>query len=494
MATNRRWATLAVMCAALFVVGIDSTIVNVALPSIGAEWNTDISALQWVVDAYVLVFAGLLLALGSLGDRNGRRRVLTWGLAGLALGGIVALAADGPTGLIAARAIQGLGAAAVMPATLAIITNTFTEPAERAKAISIWAATIGIAIAVGPVVGGALVTHLGWAAVFAVNVPLAAAVAVGLRWVPESADPDAGPADWPGAILSIVALGATIFAIIEAPHLGWATLGVAAVAAAAVAAFLIVEARSPHPMLELRLFTNPRFSAACGAETLTNFALLGCLFLFTQYLQYVRGYDAFEAGLHTLPVAAAIIAGSITAPAVAAAVGQRTSVVAGQLAIAGALAWATTIAADTPYWQIAVAFSILGVGMGVAMTVATDSIMGAVGPDAAGVGSAMNDTTREIGGALGVAILGAIAVVGYRNGIHRELADTVTADHLAAAKTSLISAIDDAAGSPNGAVIATAARSAYTDAMNVAFAAAAAASLAGAAIATRLPGRHTTSA
>jgi EmrB/QacA subfamily drug resistance transporter len=309
---RRRWWTLVVLSISLIVVSLDNTILNVALPSIAGDLNASSSDLQWVVDGYMLVFAGLLLTAGSLGDRFGRRRALSAGLIVFATGSVLA-ALSGSTGeLIASRSLTGIGGALIMPSTLSILTAVFPAE-ERAKAIGAWAAVAGLGIALGPVAGGWLVEHANWHWVFLVNVPIAvAALALGRALVPESRDPHPGRIDLAGAALSTAGLTALLWAVIEAPDRGW-TDGpiIAAFAAAALvlAAFAAWEMHTPSPMLDVRLFANRRFSAASGAIALAFFSLFGVLFFTTQYLQSVHGFSPLEAGLWSLPVAGGLAMG-----------------------------------------------------------------------------------------------------------------------------------------------------------------------------------------
>src|SRR4051812_37260637 len=409
---RRRWAVLAVVCLAVFVTVLDGTIVNVALPRLSLELDATTRQLQWIVDAYLVVFTGLLLAAGALGDRFGRKRAL---IAGLLIFGMTSafagLASDANT-LIAGRALMGIGAALIFPATLAILTNAFTDPAERARAIGVWSATSGVAVAAGPIVGGWLLEHYWWGSVFFVNVPVAIAVVVAaIVLVPESRDRDVPSLDWRGLLLSVAAIGVLVFTIIEAPDWGWLSTTTGAgfgLAAALLAGFITWELRAPHPMLPVRIFRNRRFSAASASITAAFFALFGFIFLITQYFQLVRGYSPLEAGVRTLPVAISIALASVLAPRVVARVGTTRVVAAGLLLMATGFLWVSTASASTPYLEVVGQMMLLGVGLGATTAPATESIMGSVSLDKAGVSSAVNDTTRELGGTLGVAVVGSI--------------------------------------------------------------------------------------
>jgi EmrB/QacA subfamily drug resistance transporter len=410
---DRRWATLAVVCLAVFVTVLDGTIVNVALPSLAVELGATTRQLQWIVDAYLLVFTGLLLAAGGLGDKFGRKRALVIGLAVFGATSAYAGSVGSPEALIFGRALMGIGAALIFPATLAILTNVFRDPAERAKAIGIWSAVAGVAVAAGPITGGWLLEHFWWGSVFFINVPVTIVVAVAAwRLVPESRERGAPRLDRVGAVLSIAAMTALVFTIIEAPEWGWlSTRTFAGFAAAGILLVLFVrtELRVEHPMLPVTIFRNLRFSAASVAITSAFFALFGFIFLITQYFQLVRGYSPLEAGVRTLPVAFSIAVASVLAPRIVERVGTTAVVRAGLLLLTSSFVWiALRSEVDTAYLEIVGQMILLGVGLGATTAPATESIMGSLSTDKAGVGSAVNDTTRELGGTLGVAIIGSV--------------------------------------------------------------------------------------
>lgn len=409
---RRRWVILAISCLALFVTLLDGTIVNIALPSLAVDLGASTRELQWIVDAYLLVFAGLLLAAGGLGDRFGRKRSLIVGLIAFGLTSVLAGSVDSAAALIVSRALMGIGAAFIFPATLAIIANVFADPKERAAAIGVWAATSGVAVAAGPIVGGWLLEHYWWGSVFYINVPIVLlAVAATVVVVPESRDESAPRLDIGGVILSIGAIGALVFTIIEAPEWGWAsgaTIVGFVVAAVAMALFVGWELRVEAPMLPVRIFTNLRFSAASVAVTSAFFALFGFIFLVTQYFQLIRGYGPFEAGLRTIPVALSIATAAVFAPKVVERVGTKRVVSAGLALMSAGFLWISVVSAATPYAEIVGQMILLGVGLGLTTAPATESIMGSLPADKAGVGSAVNDTTRELGGTLGVAIIGSV--------------------------------------------------------------------------------------
>jgi EmrB/QacA subfamily drug resistance transporter len=404
---------LGALLLAAFLVNLDTTLVNVALPALVRDLHATTTQLQWVVDAYNLVFAALLLTFGSLSDRFGRKGMLLAGLAvvgGASLaGGFTASAAQ----LIAARAVMGLGAAMTFPATLSLLTNVFTERRERAAAIGLWGAVAGVAIALGPIVGGWLLAHFSWGAVFIAMTPVAAlAAALVALAVPASRDPDATALDLPGLVLSSATMALLVFTVIEAPAAGWTaprSLAGFAAAAALLAAFVAAERRSAHPMLDVRIFRDRRFSVASAAVTVSFFTLLGFIFLITQYFQFVRGYSALSAGVRLLPVAVSVAAGSVAGTQLAVRAGTRLVVTAGLVAMAAFYGWAAaTTSASLSYGVIAVQMVLYGLGMGLTSAPATESIMGAVARSKAGVGSAVNDATRLVGGTLGVAVIGSV--------------------------------------------------------------------------------------
>jgi EmrB/QacA subfamily drug resistance transporter len=415
-AYQRRWWILGVLCFCLLVVSIDNTILNVALPTLVEELHASASQLQWIVDAYTLVFASLLLTAGTMGDKFGRRGALMVGLLVFGTGSAISAFVGSASALIVMRGVMGLGGAFIMPSTLSILTNVFPS-GERARAIGIWAGVSGLGVALGPLTGGFLLEHFWWGSVFLVNVPVVI-VAVTATWfiVPRTKDPTDPKLDMVGTVLSAVGLFAALYAIIEGPSQGWTstTILVAfAIGIVLLTGFVLWELHSRHPMLDVRFFKNPRFSAASLAVTFVFFAMFGSLFFLSQYMQFVLGYDALQTGLRLIPVAVVLMIAAPSSSILTRHFGTKL-VVAGGLAVVGAgllvLGQAST---DSGYTLVVVALVLLGLGMGTAMAPATDSIMGSLPPERAGVGSAVNDTTREIGGALGVAILGSIAATRY---------------------------------------------------------------------------------
>lgn len=412
--TRRKAGILAAVYVAVLAINLDVTIVNVALPSIATQLHADTRGLQWVVDGYNLSFAALVLAAGSLSDRYGRRPALLIGLLGFAAtSGIGALATT--TGaLVAARFGMGVFAALIFPTTLSIITNAFSDRRQRAAALGGWGAVVGVGVAAGPVTGGLLLEHFSWSSVFWALIPLALlAAALAVILVPESRDPGVPPLDIRGLITSIALLGILVYTIIEAPVRGWhspATLFGFVAAAALALAFVTVEQAAEHPMLDVRLFTDRRFSTASASVAVAFFSLSGFIFIITQYFQVLRGFSPLSTGARILPVAGSIAVGSIVGGLLAPRIGTRAVVVSGLTSFGSAMAWiAGSIDTDTPYWTTIVAQMLLmGLGIGLISTPATESIMLVLPPARAGVGSAVNDATRELGSTLGVAIVGSL--------------------------------------------------------------------------------------
>jgi EmrB/QacA subfamily drug resistance transporter len=403
---------LLTLCLTTFIISVDTTIVNVALPTFVRDLSASTRELQWIVDAYSLVFAALVLAAGSVSDRFGRKGALLTGLGIFGVGSLLGAEASSPGQLIAVRALIGLGAAVIFPATLSILTNVFTERTERAKAIGLWGAMTGVGVAAGPICGGWLLENFWWGAVFAAVAPVVGAVAilVALK-VPTSRDPETPPLDKAGLLMSIVAIGTLVFTIIEAPDVGWLTARTVIgfiVAAFVGTLFVRWERRLQQPMLDVDLFRNLRFSAASGSVTVAFFALFGFIFMVTQYFQFIKGYSPFSTGVRMLPVALSIAAASIGGIKLALKVGNKAVVSAGLGLLALAFLWISNNSAATPYIEQAAKMVVLGVGLGLASAPATEAIMGVVPKEKAGIGSAINDTTRELGGTLGVAVIGSV--------------------------------------------------------------------------------------
>jgi EmrB/QacA subfamily drug resistance transporter len=440
-AQRHKGLILLALCLAALIINIDVTIVNVALPSLVRELHATTTNLQWIVDAYTLVFAALILAAGSLSDRVGRKGILLLGLGVFATGSLAGSLASTPSQLIGARVVMGIGAAGIFPATLSLIANVFTERKERARAIGLWGATTGVGVATGPIVGGWLLGEFWWGSVFLFMVPVAVVVASLIAWaVPSSKDPAAAPIDRRGLLLSSAGMGALVFSIIQAPHWGWGsarTLGAIAAGLVVLALFVRVERSTPQPMLDVGLFRNLRFTAASGSITIGFFVLAGFTFLITQYFQFVKGYSAFETGVRLLPVASSIAVAAVAGTKLAVRIGNKAVVATGLALFGGALWWISTADAGTTYLTIAGQMLMGGTGLGLITAPATEAIMGVVPAEKAGVGSAVNDATRLFGAALGVAVIGSIAASLYGSRLGITLPHGLPVQAVTAAKGSL---------------------------------------------------------
>jgi EmrB/QacA subfamily drug resistance transporter len=468
---SRRWAVLGVMCLALLIVGIDGTIVNVALPSFVRELGTTSTQLQWIEDGYTMVFAGFLLIAGNTGDRLGRKPCLIAGLLVFGAGSFACSQVHSPNALILMRGVQGFGAAFIMPATLSILTSVFTDAAERGRAIAIWAGVSGLGVAIGPLAGGFLLQHFWWGSVFLVNVPVVAlAVLATVAMVPNSAEAGSPPLDMVGTVLWTTGLVALLYGIIQGPADGWGDppiIGAFVAAAVLLTGFVLWERRVAAPILDISFFANPRFTAASVAVTLVFFAMFGSLFFVSQFLQFVLGYSPLKSGAALLPVAGVLMVAAPASAKLVARFGSKAVVAGGLVLVSLALLLFGGISADSGYGFIAVVLCIIGVGMGFAMAPATDSIMGSLPPKKAGVGSAMNDTTREVGGALGVAVMGSVTTALYGD----RLASSATFDQVATANAAAGEAARESVGA--AAMVAgklpAATAQAFTDAANRAF-------------------------
>jgi EmrB/QacA subfamily drug resistance transporter len=418
--SSHRWWILIVLCLSSLVLMVDGMALTVAVPQMTRDIGATAQDTQWILDSYILVFAGLLLTSGSLGDRFGRKGTLSIGLVVFGVGSVASAFATSAGTLIAFRALAGVGGALIMPATLSILTNVFPSN-ERGRAIGIWAGVSGIGIVAGPLAGGWLLEHFWWGSVFLINVPVVLiALVAGHVFVPTSRDPNAPRLDLAGTVLASTGLAALLYGIIEAPSEGWgnpAVLTAFAVGLVGLVAFVAWEAFTDHPMLEIGFFRNPRFSAANIAVTLVFFAMFGSLYFLTQYLQYVLGYSAMTAGAALIPLALMMMIMAPNSARLAGRFGTKLVVAGGLAIVAGALAMLSFATVSSPYEFIAVVLALLGLGMSIAMAPATESIMGSLPKEKAGVGSAMNDTTRQVGGALGVAVLGSITAASYHASI-----------------------------------------------------------------------------
>jgi EmrB/QacA subfamily drug resistance transporter len=410
---KNRWIALLFISISLLVIGLDNTVLNVALPSIASDLGATMSELQWIVDAYILVFAALLLTMGAVGDRIGRKRALQFGLVWFGVGSVIAGLSNSTGMLIITRALIGVGGATIMPATLSIITATFVDKRERSQAIALWAATFGLSVGIGPTLGGWLIERFHWNAVFFVNVPIMLfALIGGYFFIQDSRDEHAPKPDIPGVILSIAGLFALVYGIIEAGMNSWTAdnvLAAFAIAAVLLAAFGWWENRSPNAMLPVQFFRNMSFTGANMALVLIMFSMFGSLFFMSQFFQSVQGYSAFDAGVRILPMGLITMVAAALSARVSHRLGIKRTVAMGAfIAACGLFYLSQTATVDSPYGVLLGGLGILAIGLGSAMPSATDSVMGSVPVHKAGVGSAMNDTTRQIGGALGVAVLGTI--------------------------------------------------------------------------------------
>jgi EmrB/QacA subfamily drug resistance transporter len=404
---------LVVVLVAALAINVETTIVNVALPTLNSALGASTRGLQWIVDAYNLAFAALVLAGGTVGDKFGRRGTLIAGLTLFAASSIGAALCTSTGPLIGMRLVMGISSALIYPTTLAIITDTFRDPKQRAGAIGVWGAVTGLGVAIGPILGGALLETFWWGSLFLALAPIALAAVLGaMLFVPASTNDSGARLDRGGLMASVVMLGALVYTIIEAPEHGWVAtrslLGFGLALAAALT-FVWWERRQRDPLIDVSLFTNLRFSAASGAVTVAFFALFGFIFLITQFFQLLKGFGPLETGVRILPVALSIAAGSVLGTQLAVTrVGTKAVVFVGLLMLTSAFAWVAVIDVDVDYLVVAAQMVLLGGGLGLTTAPATDSIMGVVRPEQAGAGSAVNDATRQVGGTLGVAVLGSI--------------------------------------------------------------------------------------
>jgi EmrB/QacA subfamily drug resistance transporter len=468
----RRWWTLAVLCLSLLIVFGGNSTLNVALPTLSRDLGATESQLQWVVAAYSLVFAGLLFTSGALGDRFGRKGALQLGLLIFFVASLFASQAMDTTQIIACRAVMGVGAAFIMPSTLSILVNVF-PPRERAKAIAIWATTTGIAGSIGPVITGYVLGHFWFGSAFLVYLPVIALAFVG-GWffVPKSRDPEHAQLDPVGALLSIVGVSSLVFGLIQAPEEGWlapVTLGAFGVAVVVLGMFVAWELHTEVPMLNMRYFRNPAFSVGSGAMMLVFLAMYGVMFLMTQYLQLILGFSALGAAVRLLPIAMIMLVVTPFTPRIVTRFGANRSVAFGMLLIAFGFVLFTQLHPDTPLWFMYCALVPLMTGVSMSMSPMTASIMSAVPERRAGAGSAMNDATRELGAALGIAVLGSIAASQFQSHLHDAL-QKVPPSLRSSAGASIAGALDAAHHLPGAAseAFATVARTAFVDGIHVA--------------------------
>ncbi|MFD3912638.1 MFS transporter [Streptomyces sp. NPDC058603] len=495
---RRRWAILGVLMFSLLIVVLDNSILNVAVKTIAAPEPTGIGAtqseLEWAINSYTLVFAGLLFTSGLLGDRIGRKKVLLFGIAVFGLGSALAALSGSPAELIGYRALMGFGAAFVMPATLAVLMNVF-ERDEQPKAIGIWAGSVGLGIAIGPITGGLLLEHFWWGSIFLVNVPVAVVALVAMvLLVPDSKDPRPGRVDPLGVVLSIVGLVLLVYGIIRGGELadftGASVLAPLLGGVAVLALFVWHEKRSSHPSIDISYFRKPAFAAAVAAIALVFFALMGVTFFSAFYLQSVRGYSALQSGLLILPLAAAQMIFAPRARLVVDRFGARAVCTAGMLLVAAGLAAFALFGTDTPVWVLCLVFFVQGTGMAHIMPPVTVAVMQALPREKAGSGSAINNTFRQVGGALGIAVLGSVLSATYRGGIEGHLGAVPAAARDAAGESiEATLGVAEKMG-PAGRPLISSAYDAFLDAMHVTALGSAAVALIGAVVvALFLPGR-----
>jgi EmrB/QacA subfamily drug resistance transporter len=432
---------LAALCSAVMILNLDITIVTVALPDLVRQTGATTTDLQWVVDAYNLVFAALVLVAGSLSDRLGRKGIL---LAGIGVFGAASLAGSFATSageLIGARAVMGLGAAMMFPSTLSLLSNVFTERHERARALGLWGACAGLGVALGPIAGGWLLERFWWGSIFVFMAPVAAAVFVGVAvGVPTSRDPATPPVDWLGLSLSAAGMSLLVFGVIQAPDWGWGsapTIAALGGGAALLVGLAAAERVSAHPMIDVRLFRNPRFTAASGAVAIAFFSLLGFIFLMTQYFQVVKSFSPLSTGVRLLPLAASVAVASIAGTRLAVRIGNKVIVGAGLALFGLALLWASRDSQATSYSIIAAQEVVLGAGLGLTQAPAAEAILGAVDVQKAGIASAVNGSTRLFGGTLGIAVIGSVAASVYASSLAANLPPRLPAAAAAAAKGSV---------------------------------------------------------
>ncbi|HET9172299.1 MAG TPA: MFS transporter [Actinospica sp.] len=491
-------AVLGVLCVSLLLVTLDNTILNIALPAVVRALSATDAQLQWIVDAYAVVFGGLLLAAGALADRVGRRRIFLVGLLVFAAGSAASAFSGSVGALVASRTLMGAGAACIMPSTLSIISDLFRDPRERNRAIGLWSATSGLGIALGPVIGGWLLQHYWWGSVFLVNVPIALLGAGAALWlVPDSRDPEHRPVDVLGAVLATAGLSLLLWAVIETPARTWDDASVLAAGSAGLAllaALVVWERHAKHPLLLFDALRDRRCSVAMGGVAMAIFALMGALFTLTQYLQFDLGYSPFAAGIRVLPVAGLLAVAAAGSTYVDRLLGTKITVGAAMAIIAGGLVWLAQTGTADGYGQMLPGLLLLGAGAGLAIAPATASVIGALPVERAGVGSATNGTALQIGGATGVAVIGSVLAARYQDHIGALVAGhAMPASALHAITGSLGGALQVAEqAGPFGPALAAAARSAFLDGMTLAMGIAAGVVAAGALLVLlALPNRPT---
>lgn len=413
--------TLGAMCFGLFMVMLDNTVVNLALPTIQRQMGSGISGLQWIIDAFILLLAALMLTGGTLGDLYGRKRAFIAGLIIFTAGSLFCALSPSVPVLIAARIVQGIGAAIMMPSTLAILTNTFQDPKERAQAIGIWAGVSGIALAIGPAVGGLMVDAFGWQSIFYLNVPIGViALGISARLVPESKNPEGRGLDIPGQILAIAGLAALTFAFIEANTYGWTSaviITLFVVAAILLAAFGFWERRAKSPVLQLSFFRNITFTGANLVGLLVSFGFIGMLLFLALFMQNVQGYTPTGAGIRQLPSTLAVMVFAIVSGRIVGRIGARVPITVGMLIVTGGILGFLSVQATTPYSHFWWLLAIIGTGVGLVMSPITTAVMSTAPVARAGMASATSNTMRQLGGVFGVAVLGSIVTTGFSSAL-----------------------------------------------------------------------------
>lgn len=445
VAATRRWAVLAVLCLSVVLIGLSYTILYVAVPELMAELGADAGEVQWIVAAYSIVFAGLVVVAGSVGDRFGRRRILVLGLLVFGATSAVGSAAGSVGQLVAARALMGVGAAMVMPGTLSTLAVVFPGERERTRAVGIWSGVGGAGFVLGPLVAGVLVTHFWWGSTLLFNVPVVVVTLVAvLALVPESRDPGATPLDVPGGALCTIAVASLVYVFVEGPEVGWVTLEIgvaAAIVALSAAAFVAWELRTDRPMLDVRYFRRATFTVPAVLITVGNLAVYGTQFLVPQYLQFVEDVSALVVGLAISVTAFTWSLFAVLAPRFVARLGAKRLMGAAMVLVAAGLFVVCAMGASTSSLPVVlVGLALVGTGMGLATTPATSMLIGALPAEKAGVGSAMNDVTREVGGAIGVAVTGSILATWYRPKVAG--VPGLTAEQAATAESSISDALD----------------------------------------------------
>lgn len=495
----RQGLILAIMCLCLVLVVAAVSSLNVAIPTIVRELDPSSTEQLWIIDAYALVFAGLLLLCGALGDRFGRRYALMIGLVIFAAAAMVAAYANDPVQLIAFRAVMGIGAALIMPATLSTLTVVYA-PQDRAKAIATWAGFAGAGGAIGPLASGLLLERFWWGSIFFVVVPIAALALIGIiAVVPNSADQARHRLDFGGAALSVVALVSIVFAIIEAPEQGWTapiTVGVFALGVITAVVYVLWERRVEHPLLDPRFFLIPRFGLGSLTVTASFLAMFGMFYLFTLYLQFVLDYSPLGASVRLLPFSAIMVAVAPRSPKLTARFGAARVVTAGFLIQAVGFVLASTLGVGSSYWMVLASVAPMALGMALMMPPTTNAIVTSLPQDKAGVASAVNDTTREVGGAVGIALLGTIATIGYHDKV-KGLGEGLPPQLQEMAQDSIGGAVLAASQIPDQAAagqLLTEARAAFVDAIGPAFLLAAAVGLVLAAVIAKFYPRGATPA